>query len=148
MTQAKFQLTRPRGARPGTLYLTASSTRFQLTRPRGARRLILTCPTSRKSFNSRAREGRDQSAGNFAEAVSVSTHAPARGATRLSESWRGRPGRFNSRAREGRDHDPIVAVYTSGAFQLTRPRGARLDLFDDVHQPSGVSTHAPARGAT
>ena len=37
---------------------------------------------------------------------------------------------------------------TDGVFQLTRPRGARRDDDDVGGVADGVSTHAPARGAT
>ena len=81
-----------------------------------------------------------------------------------------RQSRFNPRAREGRDPGsgrnfcnkcafqptrprgarPALANPTLGrrVFQPTRPRGARLDYDRVLLIPHGVSTHAPARGAT
>ena len=100
---------------------------FQLTRPRGARRGLVS---------------------GEAVDVLVSTHAPARGATRGSGKARGLDGRFNSRAREGRDPPPSAASITLSRFQLTRPRGARPAGINDRDFHLTVSTHAPARGAT
>ena len=77
---------------------------FQLTRPRGARHAL---------------------APNGALLLLVSTHAPARGATRRPARTPGRGSRFNSRAREGRDECLGVRPLRP-LFQLTRPRGARL----------------------
>ena len=55
-------------------------------------------------FNSRAREGRDKSCDLSLDTMQlVSTHAPARGATRPRTMRRLRQRSFNSRAREGRD---------------------------------------------
>ena len=97
----------------------------------------------------------------------VSIHAPARGATFIPypATWlRG----FNPRARAGRDKNK-PATAKSGAFQSTRPRGARPTviyfvlplpcfnpraragrdlLTDDEIDKRIVSIHAPARGAT
>ena len=136
--------------------------RFQLTRPRGAR------PTSISwisplfvSTHAPARGATGVEVGVGHDARQVSTHAPARGAT-----WRGRYPRvgyrFNSRAREGRDRRvsfqltrPRGARHDSGRkrleavlFQLTRPRGARRAAASATPSRSRVSTHAPARGAT
>ena len=54
---------------------------------------------------------------------------------------------FNSRAREGRDGDVTVCPLKH-SFQFTRPRGARRWLAASPSSTSGVSIHAPARGAT
>ena len=144
----KFQLTRPHGARHVGSVISVSSDGFQLTRPHGAR-LVSLCAVGGyySSFNSRARTGRDQIHLWSQDTSKVSTHAPARGATKLRNhlnniamvsthapargatgGWRGTaplPACFNSRARTGRDEPN---------------RGIRM--------PFGVSTHAPARGAT
>ena len=78
-------------------------------------------------FNPRAREGRDsRRVRRQSRSEDVSIHAPARGATVP-------PVAFNS---------------YNGAFQSTRPRGARR-VFVLCHGfPCQVSIHAPARGAT
>ena len=55
----KFQFTRPRGARPRLRISSQQSARFQFTRPRGARHSKRGMYPPMTSFNSRAREGRD-----------------------------------------------------------------------------------------
>ena len=100
-----FQPTRPRGARQKSSRLLAPPQKFQPTRPRGARH----------GHHRRLRQGRE-----------VSTHAPARGATRRARRLRGMTRCFNPRAREGRDLIYGVAYELLYMFQPTRPRGARL----------------------
>ena len=142
-----FQLTRPQGAR--RLFVCISSTLFlfQLTRPQGARHAL-------------RRPGRHRA---------VSTHAPARGATRIPRRRTAMASSFNSRARKGRDLTASSSLAVSAKFQLTRPQGARhfkefndevISSFnsrarkgrdDDAKRHAAdvrVSTHAPARGAT
>ena len=55
----RFQFTRPRGARQCVDGLPSVFGKFQFTRPRGARRQTRSKKGLRKSFNSRAHEGRD-----------------------------------------------------------------------------------------
>ena len=144
--------------------------RFQSTRPRGARRGR--CSTPRPSppcFNPRAHEGRDPPRRRGAPAIHVSIHAPTRGAThersamanpKEFQSTRPRgarprhvrrlpdlaqvsihaptrgatmwpsaapaaPPSFNPRAHEGRDVSEGLRVQLEALFQSTRPRGAR-----------------------
>jgi len=102
------------------------------------------------SFNPRARVGRDQPAGVCVAQGVVSIHAPAWGATKISEFLHGpwcvsihapawgatarvypaicRYASFNPRARVGRDDTCTVAALPGILFQSTRPRGARLPL--------------------
>jgi len=54
---------------------------FQSTRPRGARRYAGLSIISPRSFNPRARAGRDYSSALSSSPPGVSIHAPARGAT-------------------------------------------------------------------
>ena len=165
---AKFQSTRPRGARPMQQQRQADRFKFQSTRPRGARlatsflRPCGTCfnPRARAgrdevllvqlwtsdSFNPRARAGRDCGIVCFFPRIAVSIHAPARGATC------------------GKLLFDILSL-----FQSTRPRGARRYNNTANHETYGfnpraragrdgnrllyfswfrVSIHAPARGAT
>ena len=100
---------------------------FQFTRPRGARRMCADPGARRwRGFNSRAREGRDCLTLWWSPSqVSVSIHAPARGAT------------YN--------YSVVVDGYE---FQFTRPRGARHAPDEDAQREAIVSIHAPARGAT
>ena len=81
---------------------------------------------SKKSFNPRARAGRDS--------------APRCRSSRLSG--------FNPRARAGRDLVHSTHRWSTAQFQSTRPRGARLYGGLGKHPLCGVSIHAPARGAT
>ena len=124
---ARFQFTRPRGARPldaarvrddllVSIHAPArgatkskrhciNSQKFQFTRPRGARREGAAAASRWACFNSRAREGRDRDLRDDRLHVAVSIHAPARGAT------------------------PSTAKASmKSRFQFTRPRGARLPL--------------------
>ena len=149
---SQFQSTRPRGARqpeavrleeeqsfnpraregrdPPSACSVEGCLEFQSTRPRGARReRLLAC----------------------ARSLEVSIHAPARGATTEDSTIVENCQCFNPRAREGRDHTVFLpydnppkvsihapargATYTrsfqrrGGAFQSTRPRGARRCLY-------------------
>ena len=54
-----FQFTRPRGARLAEIKDAMGGFEFQFTRPRGARRHRIPQRYQVDSFNSRAREGRD-----------------------------------------------------------------------------------------
>jgi len=76
---------------------------FQSTRPRGARPITTSISLATRSFNPRARAGRDVYNSKPLTKLNVSIHAPARGAT------------YND-------------IYIAGdsKFQSTRPRGARL----------------------
>jgi len=121
------------------------------------------------SFNPRARAGRDNLADLLGVVVEVSIHAPARGATELEadrrvvvefQSTRPRGARlagkmfpaaslsFNPRARAGRDPGAYLLSLRCETFQSTRPRGARPEEMKGETEPSFVSIHAPARGAT
>ena len=57
---AKFQSTRPRGARQGQGQTSLTISMFQSTRPRGARRSVETIRVVDPSFNPHARGGRDR----------------------------------------------------------------------------------------
>ncbi len=123
--EKSFQSTRPRGARRGLVAGLRSLRGFN-PRARAGRdicdRGISSC---RARFNPRARAGRDLDASFAVSSRLVSIHAPARGAT--------------LRFRQATLH---------GAFQSTRPRGARLHTRCRHAKPRRVSIHAPARGAT
>ena len=126
-SSASFQSTRPRGARPDRVAEFCRVVGFQSTRPRGARRRIDDRGVQSRvvSIHAPAR-----GATSITDAVpfpaGVSIHAPARGATFCASSKNTRGIRFNPRAREGRD--PISADWPATA--------------------APVSIHAPARGAT
>jgi len=119
-----FQSTRPRGARPESIsglpsigvsihapawgatwkkFKDGTATLFQSTRPRGARLSRSRFGPSLRSFNPRARVGRDKEANMAITTTEVSIHAPAWGATERTCTMRWRGGCFNPRARVGRD---------------------------------------------
>jgi len=77
----RFQSTRPRGARPAWDEAGATILKFQSTRPRGARQTSSGSHSTERSFNPRARAGRDLQPGSTRDRQPVSIHAPARGAT-------------------------------------------------------------------
>ena len=78
--------------------------------------------------------------------LGVSIHAPARGATfRGKGRWRGSGG-FNPRAREGRDYGGAALTSAPFTFQSTRPRGARRIAGKVAHLPKTFQSTRP-RGA-
>ena len=119
-----FQPTRPRGARRGRMPIKISVARFQPTRPRGAR-LTVAMQAEDLSVSTHApTRGATAHLDGLVTHLLVSTHAPTRGATSV-----------------------LMASAILSAFQPTRPRGARpLGLGDKLL--TEVSTHAPTRGAT
>ena len=117
----------------------------------GGRRARTDLPEGTAGFNSRARVGRDHLVLRHDLVVlSVSTHAPAWGATRdnwsecFAEFW------FQlTRPRGARLLASMASGRRQARFQLTRPRGARPALRPaDLGGHRAVSTHAPAWGAT
>ena len=138
-----FQSTRPRGARLADFF-DGLFTVVSIHAPARGATIAQLSGRARRSFNPRARAGRDRlyratrswmtfqstrprgARLNFLQKISgssVSIHAPARGATRCYSVYHKLVG-FNPRARAGRDR----AHYYNTAwvlFQSTRPRGAR-----------------------
>nr|DAI02675.1 MAG TPA: hypothetical protein [Caudoviricetes sp.] len=102
--RARFQSTRPRGARRLTFYGNDGRTVFQSTRPRGARP--------------------DESPHGIGVIPFQSTRP--RGARPLVSVLCLACERFNPRAREGRDVEKASTPPDLNSFQSTRPRGARL----------------------
>ena len=101
---ARFQSTRPHGARLRIDKAGEGRCRFQSTRPHGAR----LCNEMQQQCTRR-----------------VSIHAPARGATWLSCPRPGWFDCFNPRARTGRDPPSRCDRSALGVLQSTRPHGAR-----------------------
>ena len=146
-SSARFQFTRPRGARPrGTLICVmfhvvsihaptggatrsaaycARYTKFQFTRPRGARLFAL------------AAEGY----------WCVSIHAPTGGATLDEGRNTGFNRRFNSRAHGGRDICKSLN-FPSCNVSIHAPTGGATRVPQQVAGALGVSIHAPTGGAT
>ena len=84
---ARFQLTRPRGARPERNTILLLGTKVSTHAPaRGATYAFRLMANFYDGFNSRAREGRDLRLLWSLVKHWVSTHAPARGATTSSPS--------------------------------------------------------------
>ena len=122
---ARFQFTRPRGARLSVLTYDKADAQFQFTRPRGARPRRAGGDGDARRFNSRAHGGRD-----VREAVRVLAY---------------RPFQF-TRPRGARPTPPSPSC-ASPKFQFTRPRGARRAGPRSRSQVA-VSIHAPTGGAT
>jgi len=99
---------------------------FQSTRPRGARR---------------------KSVEQVQALVTVSIHAPARGATRLLRFCSRAEASFNPRARAGRDSSTFMYGKLLDSFN-PRARAGRDKEKEHEVQTKQVSIHAPARGAT
>ncbi len=120
-----FQSTLPRGVRPLVAVPRLPISLFQSTLPRGERpRQSVRC-RSRPRFNPRSHEGSDFSSVRSLYAISVSIHAPTRGATQ-----------------------PVTVGVLHDAVSIHAPtRGATI-LFCLVFRWRSVSIHAPTRGAT
>ena len=124
--------------------------------------------TKARSFNSRARMGRDQPSPRGTSATMVSIHAPAWGATTAAAQSAALP-QFQFTRPHGARPLAVAGIDMAFWFQFTRPHGARphldqVHLFRDrfnsrarmgrdvgqLHGPhrAGVSIHAPAWGAT
>ncbi len=137
-----------RGATDVALDMQSRSTAFQSTPPRGGRPADPRRRSQRStSFNPRPRAGGDAAAGSASsELLTVSIHAPARGATRWRWTSRQRRRCFNPRPRAGGDGIGSAHRSATTRFQSTPPRGGR-PATAVVHRDA-VSIHAPARGAT
>ena len=107
-----------------------------------------------RRFNSRAREGRDQTPSSsschtvcFNSRAREGRDAPQHDSLLL-------PSCFNSRAREGRDNLRVSYFFFAVPFQFTRPRGARLvcapffadcNSFQFITRPRGARLRASTR---
>ena len=141
-----FQFTRPREARLFFGCGRDAVRRFQFTRPREARPQLEVVKERRNSFNSRARERRDNEVYATHALHGVSIHAPARGAT-VDTAGNALATRFQfTRPREARLWRGCGRC-ADDEFQFTRPREARL-IMGKLSRAFKVSIHAPARGAT
>ncbi len=144
---AKFQPTHPHGVRHNTCLWTAGVRLFQPTHPHGVRRRYqrtgfkqwLFQPTHphgvRRLFNPRSHLR-----------FIVSTHAPARGATRAAPNDLSaigfQPTHPHGVRRRGLGGSAAGAVSTHAPARGATPVGSAL------YAGLSVSTHAPARGAT
>ncbi len=129
-----FQSTHPRGVRHGLRIQIVDTITFQSTHPRGVRRGIPAAVNPiLRSFNPRTREGCDINTKEWCRVLSVSIHAPARGATERKNRLRDvervsihapargatyncmllslRLLRFNPRTREGCDGRSVHRIF-------------------------------------
>ncbi len=169
-THGMFQSTRPRGARllgrkqsfrhlsvsihapaRGATLLEAAAgveSTFQSTRPRGARLYGKQFFVNPELFQStRPRGARPDISIRIIDQLTVSIHAPARGATAVTLAARPITMSFNPRARAGRDCC-VTQLDCFRCVSIHAPaRGATSVLVWNVLD-NRVSIHAPARGAT
>ena len=145
-----FQSTPPRGGRPRMLAGQIASTKFQSTPPRGGRHGISLLLYHLRQFQSTPpRGGRRFDLHRSGDSLTVSIHAPARGATDSCCVSISRTLGFNPRPRAGGDGACRNSrSIDGGMFQSTPPRGGRLQALRTSGNADGVSIHAPARGAT
>ena len=124
-----FQSTHPHGVRLPLTMISPSKRLFQSTHPHGVRRPTpIRRTTDDKHFNPRTRMGCDQELKKIADAIDISIHAPAWGATRQSRT--------------------ISFQLIQLPFQSTHPRGVRQGEQFKIIDKKGISIHAPAWGAT
>ena len=121
-----FQSTHPHGVRLRSTAGFWSALAFQSTHPHGVRQPPSWPRSWIRCFNPRTHTGCDAHAFRLTDVISVSIHAPTRGATIQSRSHHSRHASFNPRTHTGCD---LVALET---FPVNVP----------------VSIHAPTRGAT
>ena len=143
----KFQSTLPRRERLRAFLQSRNPHTFQSTLPRRERHNSNWCRCSYINFNPRSREGSDSKGGGKSFAVKISIHAPAKGATGITE-----------------DKKAVIS------FQSTLPRRERQNHPHNIHRikynfnprsregsdyfwikrsvPFEISIHAPAKGAT
>ena len=145
----EFQSTLPRGERPPFVILLISLSAFQSTLPRGERLHLEKLVVLLRYFNPRSREGSDECCVYFVivlllfqstlprgerlilililyPIVTISIHAPARGATHHVIYDFHRHTYFNPRSREGSDRYTCTGKVCVLSFQSTLPRGERL----------------------
>ncbi|SDZ33316.1 hypothetical protein SAMN05421547_11866 [Delftia lacustris] len=100
-------------------------TLFQSTRPHGARRSGGASPMHLRSFNPRARTGRDAVTCTCAWSVWMFQSTRPHGARRSGGASPMHLRSFNPRARTGRDAVTCTCAWSVWMFQSTRPHGAR-----------------------
>ena len=145
-----FQSTRPRGARLSHLSEPLYSAYDSIHAPAwGATSRSRSRRTPHRSFNPRARVGRDRGDVVGADQLTRFQSTRPRGArpARGQVCMRGRGVSIHAPAWGATAHDRASASGVS-MFQSTRPRGARQSISRPWPRRFGVSIHAPAWGAT
>src|SRR5690606_34355151 len=122
---------------------------FQPTLPRGERQAVVIYNAQWRAVSTHApARGATRRLAPRTAAGEVSTHAPARGATSIESAGRDGSRRFQPTLPRGERRPSRSASERLLVFQPTLPRGERPERTDEVGVRSVVSTHAPARGAT
>ena len=122
------------------------SRRFQSSHPRGVRLMTaIILPYLSVSIHAPARGATEYFICDHC-GCSVSIHAPARGATFVIRTLMS-PSCFNPRTREGCDTRPPAACPCTQRFNPRTREGCDAAA-SGGHQNMAVSIHAPARGAT
>ena len=129
------------------IYIFRATRAFQSTHPRGVRRSRSPIMAAAPGFNPRTHAGCDEDGTFEASCVSVSIHAPTRGATPYSD--------MSKVYAIVSIHAPTRGATSLGLgnqqpspFQSTHPRGVRRALLAEACNLELVSIHAPTRGAT
>ena len=148
MVSVAFQSTRPRGARQYRANRPLSRGTFQSTRPRGARLMPPAwCPQGR-SFNPRARVGRDLAIADH-RLVAAGFNPRARvGRDKPRDAPQASLAGFNPRARVGRDLGGGDGLIVNARVSIHAPAWGATFTRQIVNGQEGVSIHAPAWGAT
>ena len=124
---SSFQSTLPRGERPNLPTLSIAPFKFQSTLPRGERHNDVNnaCVCS-PNFNPRSREGSDSFTLMMPPTQAISIHAPARGATCHTSSYRRSTLIISIHApARGATYEVGDELPDSEIFQSTLPRGER-----------------------
>ena len=139
--QAKFQFTRPRGARLHDAHKKEGAKCFN-SRAHGGRDTYMQWVLRMcRSFNSRAHGGRDFIFFTFFSATGFNSRAHG-GRDGPGGRRRGVVGCFNSRAHGGRDTILLRDKLGADWFQFTRPRGARPHRGDQGTYRAGFNSRA------
>ena len=145
-----FQSTLPRRERLCSNTFSNVVPKFQSTLPRRERPL----PHQRYThgcdhFNPRSREGSDiLSMPDKADALQISIHAPAKGATIIARARFHINTNFNPRSREGSDVMPCIMIYLVQHFNPRSREGSDEHDVQEYDMDAAISIHAPAKGAT
>ena len=120
------------------------------SRPRvGGDTRLYECVQLYKDFNSRPRVGGDPAGKELlGRGGTISTHAPAWGATRSLQVLQEHPRHFNSRPRVGGDRGLCLTSMARMISTHAPAWGATACRCRVYHASAEISTHAPAWGAT
>ncbi len=146
----QFQPTRPYGARlPMAQPTTDQHAAFQPTRPYGARLLAKINGGMSQGVSTHAPvRGATRVSGVVPRPTEVSTHAPVRGATQQGNSSDGSAEMFQPTRPYGARQISCMCSKVSYECFNPRARTGRDHLSLTTLYARGVSTHAPVRGAT